>query len=104
MDAYFKALIDSPIDTAARANKLLLPEGVRASKRLPKPEYYDSVTAPKIARSELEKRKADAASAKLVAVLDYYATTQVPFDRIAAHTKLTEDQVRESMLRRGRSA
>jgi len=102
MDALLAKLAESPIVTAERANKIFLPKGTRPVKRGAKAEYYDGVSAPKIARSEVEKRKVDAFSAKIVAVLDYYATTAVPFDRIAAHTKLTVEQVTESMARRGR--
>lgn len=99
MNREMQKLVDAPL---ADPLKLYLPKGTRAAKRAPKAEYYDSVEAPKIARSILEKRKVDAASAKLVSVLDYYATTTVPFERIAEHTKLTVDQVVESMNRRGR--
>src|SRR6187402_937676 len=92
-------LVDAPL---ADPLKLYLPKGTRSAKRAPKAEYYDSVGAARLSRKELDKRKDDAATAKLVSVLDYYATTTVPFERIAGHTKLTVDQVTESMNRRGR--
>lgn len=94
-------LVDAPL---ADPLKLYLPNGTRTAKRAPKVEYYETVGATRLTRKELDKRKADAASAKLVSVLDYCATTQVPFDRIAEHTKLTIEQVTESMQRRGRVA
>lgn len=101
MNREMQKLVDAPL---ADPLKLYLPNGTRTAKRAPKAEYYDSVVAPKIARSVLEKRKVDAASTKLVSVLDYYATTSVPFDRIAEHTKMTVEQVTESMANRGRLA
>lgn len=101
MNREMQKLVDAPL---ADPLKLFLPKGTRTVKRAPKAEYYNGVDAPKIARSEIERRKADAASAKLVSVLDCYATTSVPFERIAEHTKLTLEEATAAMLRRGRSS
>jgi len=36
--------------------------------------------------------------------LAYYATTSVPFDRVAAHTGLTVEEATAAMIKRGRTA
>jgi hypothetical protein len=102
MDAYMQALIDSPIDTAERANKIFLPEGRKPAPRCGKVKTQPAPgdLTPSQVRAKNEKEQSD----KLVAVLDYYGGSSVPFDRIAEHTKLTVEQVTEAMARRGRAA
>lgn len=99
MNRELQKLVDAPL---ADPLKLYLPQGTRSAKKAPKVEYYDTVAAPRISRAKLAERRVDEYSTKLTAVLDYYGTTSVPFDRIAEHTKLTVEQVTESMARRGR--
>jgi hypothetical protein len=104
MNAYLQALADKPLDIrdTDRCTKVWLPEGKRRAPRGRKPEYHGNLGGPALKRSEIEARKLDEYSAKLVAILDYYAATSVPFERIADHTKLPLEKVVEAMSRRGR--
>jgi hypothetical protein len=101
IDPNLKAMLDGPLANALAIN---LPMGRRAAKRGSNPVYEGSIGDTPLKPSEVRQRRDDAKSAKLVAVLDYYATTAVPFDRIADHCKMSIEDVTESMARRGRTA
>lgn len=120
MDPYLKALIDAPLADPA---KLYLPQGKRTAKRF-KPEYHDDIGCPKLTGKQVRERKETEAKGKLASVLDYYATTEIPFAKIAElaglyridQTGIDEDKkpilervldverARKEMLCRGRSA
>jgi len=62
------------------------------------------VDAPAPVMKRAAEYREQQANAKTKALLDYYATTSVPFERIAEHMNMPIEQVRESMGFRGRSA
>lgn len=94
-----QALIDAPL---ADPNKLYVPKGAkRVISRGPRPEYHCD-KLPKLTRDQVQERKVDARSQMIAAMLDYYATTQIPFDRIAQHTGLAVEKISEAMKDRGR--
>lgn len=101
MDATLKLLVEAPL---ANPLKLNVPMGRRSAPRGSKPVYVGDMGGEPLSQSELRTRRDNEKAAKVVSVLDYYATTQVPFDRIASHVKMTEDEVRAAMQRRGRVA
>ena len=103
MNGYLKALAEEPLNDAKRINKVWLPEGKRSAPRSTKPVYEGDFLPPPLKTKELRERQQDAHSAKIVAILDYYATTDTPFERIAEHTRLTIEQVETGMKRRGRT-
>lgn len=94
-----QSMIDAPLADPLNLN---VPLGKRVMKRGPRAQYYDGIDAPRLKQSELQKRREDQFSAKLCAVLDYYAGSTVPIERIAEHTKLTIEQATAAMERRGR--
>lgn len=96
MDDMLRELAESPITTAARANKVFLPMGRKPAKREEK--RTASPAELKAARDHREKQ----ATAKVSQLLDYYATTTLPVERIADHMKMPTAQIRESMKLRGR--
>lgn len=97
IDPKIQRYLDAPIDTAERASKVWLPEGRK--KALPPIKEQPPAALVKRAR----ERKESAEIAKMDAVLRYYAGTEIPLDRIAAHTGLTLDQARQAMINRGRN-
>ena len=56
------------------------------------------ITEGKTARQERAWR------ARLNEIMDYYAGTEIPIDRIAKHTGLDEKKVREMLRMRGRKS
>ena len=100
MDKEMQALIDAPL---ADPLKLYLPKGTRPAKLGPRYRTVDNIDAPKLTRKQIEERKVEAFSAKLCTILDYYAGTDIPIDRVAAHTGLTIEQATQAMTRRGRA-
>lgn len=96
-----RKLADQPIDNAERASKTWLPLGKRSNPRGPKP-VYENEFAPAITAGEARARRADEQDKKLATILDYYATTSIPFERIAEHTKLDMVKVIRVMKARGR--
>lgn len=101
MDRQMQALIDAPL---ANPLKINLPAGRSPARRAAKPEYEGEFTPEKLTSKQIRERRQDQFSAKLSAVLDHYARTDVPFDRIEAHTKLSSQQVIAAMQARGRSS
>ena len=98
-DIDLKALADAPLADPLAIN---IPLGRRTAKRGPRHQYYDGIDAPRATRKELEDRRTESYSKKLCAVLDYYAGTTVPIERIAEHTNLTVEKATAAMVRRGR--
>jgi len=98
MDEMMKKLVDAPL---ADALKLHLPAGKRAGPKNRKPQA-DKTFAPPITHKQVRERKEAAMSAKTIAVLDYYATTTVPVDRVASHCGISVEDATKAMLRRGR--
>lgn len=95
-----KVLADAPLADPLGLN---IPLGRRTMKRGPRAVYCDSVDdGQRLKPSELQKRKEEAFSAKLCAVLDYYAKSTVPIERVAEHTNLSVEQATAAMQRRGR--
>lgn len=92
-------LIDAPLADPLNLN---VPLGKRVIKQGPRARYYDGIDAPRLKQSELQARREDAFSKKLCAVLDYYAGSAVPIERVAEHTRLSIEQATDAMRRRGR--
>jgi len=99
MDNFLQEALNSPIKTAERANKIYLPLGKKKSAPKTEEEKAATLARGRLAR-EHQKREA---SRKLTAMLDYYATTSVPFERVAVHCRMKEDQVAKEMAARGRT-
>lgn len=100
IDARIQSYLDSPIANASRASKVWLPEGRKSAPRAAK---VKTVPAPGDLTPKQVREKADREqTAKMKSVLDYYGTTTVPFDRIAAHTNIPIERVAECMKERGR--
>jgi hypothetical protein len=98
IDPRIQGHLDSPIASASRASKVWLPEGRRTAPRGAKDAPDPQLMA------AARKRREDEATAKMKAVLDYYAATSVPFDRIATHTGIPLNRVSECMKERGRES
>lgn len=92
-------LIDAPLADPLKIN---LPEGKRPARMGEKPVYEGEFAPEKLSSRQMRDRKTNAYSEKLMAVLDYYATTNVPFERIAVHVKMKVEEVADAMGRRGR--
>lgn len=102
MDRKIQELLDKPLDTFERTNKLWRPEGVRPAKKGARNKTTADVDPNRISMKEVQKRKDDAQMAKMKAVLDFYAAGTVSFEQIAKHTGLTVERVTEAMIYRGR--
>lgn len=89
---------DAPLDNAARCNKIWLPVGRRSPPQAARPEP----AAGSLTKAQMAERATKQHTAKVLALFDYYATTTVPFDRIAAHMKQPIATVRGAMKERGR--
>lgn len=98
-DVDLQKLIDAPL---ADPLKTFVPLGTRPAKRGPRYSEYDGLDVPRISRKELEARRSEDISEKLGAILDYYAGTSIPVERIATHTGLTIEKATAAMKRRGR--
>lgn len=100
MDKLMQSLVDAPLANALRLN-LVEVEGA-PKKRSPSKRTLQMFQAPAPIVKNGREYKERQAQAKVTALFDYYATTNVPFDRIAEHMKIDIAQVRESMSFRGR--
>lgn len=87
-------------EAAHRANKLWLPQGRKAVQAAPKETDLKRLAENHARRAREQKRQAE----NIAKLLDYYATTQVPVERIAEHIGKTNDLpfVREALRMRGR--
>jgi len=94
-----KDLVDLPL---ADPLKLYVYPGERPKlKRGPRAQYTDEI-GEKLSRRQVDEMKIDAKSKKVNALWDYYATTQVPFERVAEHTGYSLDIIIAAMKDRGR--
>jgi hypothetical protein len=84
-----QSLIDAPL---ANATKINLPEGRRPATRAPKPEYVDEIGVPKLTGKQVREHKEKGRSAKLEALYDYYAGTDLPVERITEHLGLYRNE------------
>lgn len=100
MDKQMRTLVDAPLADPLKLNVI---GERRVIKRGPRAKYYDGVDAPRITRKELDERRQEQFSKKLCAVLDYYAGSQVPIERVAEHTGLSIEDAAAAMERRGRT-
>lgn len=100
MDKLMQSLVDAPLANALRLN-IVEVEG-QPKKRTARKPTINMFQAPAPIVKNGREYKERQAQAKVTALLDYYATTTVPFDRIAEHMRISIDQVRESMAFRGR--
>jgi hypothetical protein len=88
MDPKLQALIDAPLANPLRLN---IPGGKESLPPKPRAKKEPSLSpAEKRARGilttkELAERKALEAQAKLTQLYDYYATTDIPAERVAEH-------------------
>jgi hypothetical protein len=94
-----QALIDAPL---ADPLKLYVPAGKRVIRRGPRHAYHDGIDAPKLTAKQLQDRKEGVYGEKLAAVLDYYASTSIPIERVAENTGLSIEKATYAMQRRGR--
>lgn len=101
IDPFLKELLDKPIDTAARANNVWLPAGRRAVLKGAKAEYHND-DMPRETAQESRDRQAAEKDKKLGSLLTYYASTEIPFERVAQHTGLKLETVIRCMKDRGR--
>jgi hypothetical protein len=92
MDERLKALVDAPLANPLRLN---IPGGKEALP--PKPRAVSEVKQHRpgdLTARQVRERKAAAEQQKLDALYNYYATTDVPAERVAEHIgvrKLVED-------------
>lgn len=94
-----KALVDLPL---ADPLKLYVHPGLRPKvKRGPRAQYHDDIGG-KLTRNQVNEMKEAERSAKYGKLFDYYATTDIPFERIAKHVGLELWQVGRAMKDRGR--
>jgi hypothetical protein len=99
MDNFLQQLADAPL---ADPNKINLPMGRRP---LPRPAKEARIPEPgDLTLREVRERRAKEASRKVDTLLDYYARTDVPLERIAEHLKLRMPAVIRAMKERGRQA
>jgi hypothetical protein len=85
IDKHLQALIDAPLADPA---KLAIHGEARKISRGPRLREHDGIRAPKLTREQLAERKGKQLSAKLNKLLDYYATTDLPAEKITEHLGL----------------
>jgi len=96
-----RLLAAAPLADPMRIN---LPLGKRPARCSGKPVYEGQIGVEKLTAKQVKERRVNRVSYRLVAALDHYATTDVPFDRIAVHLAMEPDAVAEAMTKRGRAA
>jgi hypothetical protein len=84
-----QSLIDAPLADAVKIN---LPAGRRPAPRAKKPEYGDELGCPKLTGKEIRQRKEKTAAAKLDALFDYYAGTDLTPEKVTAHLGLYRNE------------
>jgi hypothetical protein len=92
MDAYIQELLESPIDNAARANKVWLPRGKRPPAKGVKAQYHCE-DLPKIGAKEVRERARLAIDTKKAQLLAYYAKTELSAEVVAGHVQLPLEDV-----------
>lgn len=105
IDPDIQRLLDAPLDgeDVARINKPWLPMGKRSAPRAAKPEYHGE-ESPALTPRQLRERRDTERAKRMGSVLMYYATTDIPFERIAQHTGLDIEEVARRMKDMGRDA
>jgi hypothetical protein len=80
MDPKLKALVDAPLANPLAIN---LPEGRKPAPRevAPAQEHRPG----DLTKAQLAEKRKRAADEKLSALFDYYATTDIPVERVAQH-------------------
>ena len=78
-------LIDAPLADACKINP---PAGKRPNPRAKKPEYYGGPDGQALSPRQLRERKKKAEAAKLEALFDYHASTDLEPRRVAEHLGL----------------
>lgn len=85
MDKYLEKLAAAPLANAVALN---LPQGKLPPRARSRIKSGDLDDLPKLKRSELMERKQKETTAKQDKLLDYYATVDVPAERVAQHVGL----------------
>ena len=95
-DPYLQSMTEEPIRDAKRASKIWLPQGKRPAPKVDRSlgDMADG-HARRAAEAERHERR-------IKTLLDYYATTSVPVERIRQHCNLTECEVVQGLAERGR--
>ena len=109
IDPDIKHFLEMPlggINCGSRLSKPWLPMGKLPTPRAKKDAVngIDEAFAPKVPRAKLREIAEKKRLAMLQDILAHYATTEVPFERIAAHTGLTVEEATAAMIKRGREA
>lgn len=109
MDPDIKHFLEMPlggINCGSRLSKPWLPMGKLPTPRAKKDAVngIDEAFAPKVSRADLELRQERKRLSVLQDLLTYYATTSVPFERVATHTGPTVEEATAAMIKRGRTA
>lgn len=94
MDPTIKKLVDAPLGDAL---KLYVHGKPRTIKRGRRPQYHDEIDGDRLSRTQVEERRVEAKSKKVNELWDYYATTQVPFERVAEHTGYDLEIIKRAM-------
>ena len=94
-----KDLVDLPL---ADALKIYVHPGEKPKvKRGPRAQYTDEI-GEKLSRKQVDEMREAQRDAKYAKLFDYYAGTDVPFERVAQHLKLDLQFVVNAMRNRGR--
>lgn len=106
VDPTLLAYLESPIASAERANRVFLPEGRRpVTRQKAEPLTPEQRKARKrdkeLAKEYYERRQREASNG----LLDYYAGTDLPIERIAANLGVSVDAATQMIAeRRGKKA
>lgn len=100
VDPYLASLLDAPLNTAERINRIWLPQGKRPTNQLTEEERLAHAANLRVKTATRSQK----ATEKRNALLEFYAAGTVPFEKVAQHTGLPIDTVREEMAKRGRAA
>jgi predicted Rossmann fold nucleotide-binding protein DprA/Smf involved in DNA uptake len=98
VDPFLLACLEEPLRETERINRIWLPSGRKPISNLTEAERQASA-AQQRARTAARKKKV---AGQRDAMLDQYAKSDVPFDRIAANLGMKIEDVRDEMKKRGR--
>jgi hypothetical protein len=96
MNDFLDKLAAGPL---ANPSKIFLPEGRRKGDRKRSPAELEDFRADRLAKKE---RLASEAAENMRKLFAYYAGTDVPLDRVAAHLGIDEDRARAGLAEHGR--
>lgn len=91
MDAYLQELLESPIDNAARANRIWLPNGKTRAPRSAKPEYHGD-ELPKLTPKQVRERARTQLDTKKAQLLAYYAKTRASAEVVAGYVGIPVEE------------